>query len=169
MDFYIFYNNSLKRKKEIERNCVEEMDWQRFWNSWGLNITVHLNKPNWETLISHITLLSLIFSSLSSLFSLSLSNRISKEKTIMVAWETWRGMCYASPMVMACYNSAYYNAFSISPTRVLISTMSKPSTRCRPFLLSSMTNATPSYKTLVSEVPLLSFYVWYVLHFGFNG
>ncbi|RZC07059.1 Protein STAY-GREEN LIKE, chloroplastic isoform C [Glycine soja] len=56
---------------------------------------------------------------------------------------------------MACH-CASYNAFSFSPTREFFATnhiMSKPSsttTRCRPFLLS-ITNATPSYNTLVSE------------------
>ncbi|KAH1113020.1 hypothetical protein AAZX31_04G224300 [Glycine max] len=59
---------------------------------------------------------------------------------------------------MACH-CASYNAFTFSPTREFITTtttnhiMSKTSsttTRCRPFLLS-ITNATPSYNTLVSE------------------
>ncbi|KAK7351075.1 hypothetical protein VNO77_10242 [Canavalia gladiata] len=52
---------------------------------------------------------------------------------------------------MACHCA--YNAFSFSPTREYFSTnhMSKLSTRCRPFLLSSMPNATPSYNTLVYE------------------
>ncbi|RDY07001.1 Protein STAY-GREEN LIKE, chloroplastic [Mucuna pruriens] len=53
---------------------------------------------------------------------------------------------------MACHCA--YNAFSFSPTREFFATnhiMSKPSTRCRPFILASMTNATPSYNTLVSE------------------
>lgn len=81
------------------------------------------------------------------------------EKKTMVACETWRGaLCYACSMACHC---ASYNAFTFSPTREFITTtttnhiMSKTSsttTRCRPFLLS-ITNATPSYNTLVSEVP----------------
>ncbi|XP_061373348.1 magnesium dechelatase SGRL, chloroplastic [Gastrolobium bilobum] len=53
---------------------------------------------------------------------------------------------------MAC--NCAYNTFSFSPNREFFTNniiMSKPSTRCRPFLLSSMNNATPSYNTLVSE------------------
>ncbi|XP_028794435.1 protein STAY-GREEN LIKE, chloroplastic isoform X2 [Neltuma alba] len=46
-----------------------------------------------------------------------------------------------------------YNAFSFSPSRELFSTnsVSKSSIRSRPFLLSSITNASASYNTLVSE------------------
>ncbi|KAK7353260.1 hypothetical protein VNO80_18701 [Phaseolus coccineus] len=53
---------------------------------------------------------------------------------------------------MACHCA--HNAFLFSPTREFFTTnhvMYKPSsTRCRPFLLS-ITNAAPSYNTLVSE------------------
>ncbi|KAI9077521.1 hypothetical protein K1719_025322 [Acacia pycnantha] len=46
-----------------------------------------------------------------------------------------------------------YNAFSFSPSREVFSanSVSKSSNRCRPFLLSSITNASTSYNTLVSE------------------
>ncbi|KAI4307210.1 hypothetical protein L6164_030421 [Bauhinia variegata] len=46
-----------------------------------------------------------------------------------------------------------YSTFSFSPTRDMFfnNPISKSSTRCRPFLLSSITNATASYNTLVSE------------------
>ncbi|KAK7311497.1 hypothetical protein RJT34_09686 [Clitoria ternatea] len=53
---------------------------------------------------------------------------------------------------MACHCA--YNAFSFSPTREFFTTtntLSKSTARCRPFLLSSITNATPPYNTLVYE------------------
>ncbi|KAK7282666.1 hypothetical protein RIF29_11622 [Crotalaria pallida] len=51
---------------------------------------------------------------------------------------------------MACHCASYI-AFPFSPTREFIMSKST-STRCRPFCLSSITNASPSYNTsLVSE------------------
>jgi len=128
---------------------------------WGLNHSPHerMNEANQEHQFSHITLLSLF---LHRCFSLSL------EKKTMVACETWRAaLCYASSMACHCA----HNAFLFSPTRDFFTTnhiLYKPSsTRCRPFLLS-ITNAAPSYNTLVSEVPFLFYFHEFYQYLAFS-
>lgn len=123
--------------------------WQRFWTTVGhANHSPQILNSTWPkrwTPILHIPI------------NFSLSLRLPLRGETMLWCEKWRGrLCYASSM--ACHYCAY-NAFSPSPQSqrdFINKTILKRSSRSKPVLISSISNARVSYNTLVFEVLLFS-------------